>query len=452
MMLANKKVFVGSFVPRKERMQQNMNRKFTNVYVKNLPESVDDVALKNIFAAYGTIKSAVIMKDADAEKSRGFGFVNFETPEQAQIAVDALNEKTHDGKTLFVGRAQKKSVREAELKARFEQMKLEQMTKWQGVNLYIKNLDDNFEDSKLRKVFEPFGTITSAKVMMDLAKGVSRGFGFVCFTTPEEATKAVTEMNGKMVDSKPLYVALAQRKEIRRVQLEAQFAQRKQMASRLPAPIYNGAPMFYAQATGQPGFVTIPQMVAPPPRSRFPGAPYQMPPNYVMMGGANNGGGGGRGQGIKGGRPGGPGGNAPGQGGPQGGRSRGMKQGGAPVGTPGAAPTALPGQAATGVSAAPPTTTVAIDPTSGAMVSVPQILAALNVEDQKRAMGDLLYPMIEKITPAAAAKITGMILESVPIEEMMHLAENPAALGAKVEEGLKVLREHADKQLAEAQQ
>ena len=101
----------------------------------------------------------------------------------------------------------------------------------QGVNLYVKNLDDQIDDERLRKEFAPFGTITSAKVMTD-STGRSKGFGFVCFSTPEEvspltllehvltlrplkATKAVTEMNNRIVVTKPLYVALAQRKDER---------------------------------------------------------------------------------------------------------------------------------------------------------------------------------------------------------------------------------------------
>jgi len=90
--------------------------------------------------------------------------------------------------------------------------------------LYVKNLDDMIDDEKLREEFAAHGTITSAKVMNE--EGRSKGFGFVCFSSPEEATKAVTEMNGRIIGTKPLYVALAQRKEDRKAHLASQYMQR----------------------------------------------------------------------------------------------------------------------------------------------------------------------------------------------------------------------------------
>ena len=80
----------------------------------------------------------------------------------------------------------KKVERQMELKHKFEQMKQDRITRYQGGNLYVKNPDDGIDDERLRKEFSPFGTITSAEVTME--GGRSKGFGFVSFSSPEEAT------------------------------------------------------------------------------------------------------------------------------------------------------------------------------------------------------------------------------------------------------------------------
>lgn len=56
--------------------------------------------------------------------------------------------------------------------------------------------------------------------------GRSKGFGYVCFSTPEEAIEVVTEMNGRTIATKPLYVSLAQSKEDRLAYLASQYMQR----------------------------------------------------------------------------------------------------------------------------------------------------------------------------------------------------------------------------------
>merc|ERR1712012_1235011 len=154
----------------------------------------------------GNILSCKVAQDASGD-SKGYGFVHFETEEAALQAIDKVNGMLLNDKKVFVGRFVPRKERQMELKKKFEQMKLERMTRFQGVNLYVKNLDDTIDDERLRTEFTPFGTITSAKVMCE--EGRSKGFGFVCFSSPEEATKAVTEMNGRIIVSKPLYVALA---------------------------------------------------------------------------------------------------------------------------------------------------------------------------------------------------------------------------------------------------
>ncbi|XP_067667088.1 polyadenylate-binding protein 1-like [Haliotis asinina] len=219
MLLNGKKVYVGKFIPRKERIALlgNKMKRLNNVYIKNFGDELDNDKIKELFDPFGKIISAKVMTD-ETGKSRGFGFVNYEDPEAAEKAIDNLNGmELPSGKVLYAGHAQEKAERQAELKDKFEKIKMERINRYQGVNLYVKNLDDVVDDERLRKEFSQFGTITSARVMRE--GGRSKCFGFVCFSSPEEATNAVTEMNGRIIVSKPLYVALAQRKEDRRAHL-----------------------------------------------------------------------------------------------------------------------------------------------------------------------------------------------------------------------------------------
>lgn len=247
-------VSVQKFMPKKDRPSAQQKNRYTNVFVKNLPLDITVQQLEDLFKAYGNITSSTvnIPTDRSDDKARAFGFLNFETSEQAAAAVDAGNNMELVGKKLYAARAQKKEERQKELVERFENLKLERAKKYAGVNLYVKNLSEDIDDAKLTAEFTKYGPITSATVMKDSQTTKSRGFGFVCFTTPDDATRAVTEMNGKMLEGKPLYVALAQRKEQRRAQLEAQYAARQKLGAAAAAAGGVGVGMSAHQSGGMP--------------------------------------------------------------------------------------------------------------------------------------------------------------------------------------------------------
>ena len=81
--------------------------------------------------------------------------------------MEELSGKDWNGQKLYAARAQKRAERQMDLKSQFEKRKIERINRYQGVNLYVKNLDDTIDDARLREEFSAYGTITSAKVMMD---------------------------------------------------------------------------------------------------------------------------------------------------------------------------------------------------------------------------------------------------------------------------------------------
>ncbi len=79
--------------------------------------------------------------------------------------------------------------------------------------LYVGNLPYSVTDSSLKSNFSEFGTVTSAKVMMDRDTGNSKGFGFVEMATAEFAQAAITGLNGVTVDGRAIVVNMARPRE-----------------------------------------------------------------------------------------------------------------------------------------------------------------------------------------------------------------------------------------------
>jgi polyadenylate-binding protein len=91
MLLNGKKVFVGRFMTRRERidMMGDRAKKFTNVSVENFGDALDDVKLRELFEKYGTVSSCRVMTGDDG-KSRGFGFVSYDEHDSAQRVTSPL--------------------------------------------------------------------------------------------------------------------------------------------------------------------------------------------------------------------------------------------------------------------------------------------------------------------------------------------------------------------------
>nr|KAF6349592.1 poly(A) binding protein cytoplasmic 3 [Myotis myotis] len=151
------------------------------------------------------------------------------------LSVKVMMDEGAQWKTNLLSQAHKTVEWQMELRCKVEHVNQDRATRYQGVNLYVKNLDDGIDDGRLQKEFSPFDTITGAKFMME--GGPSKGFGFVRFSSPEEATKAVTEMNGRIVATKPLCVALAQCKEERQAHLTNRYMQRMASVRAVPNPV-----------------------------------------------------------------------------------------------------------------------------------------------------------------------------------------------------------------------
>ncbi|KAF4350376.1 hypothetical protein G4B88_030894 [Cannabis sativa] len=308
-----------------------------NIFIKNLDKGIDCKALHETFSSFGNILSCKIATDVWGH-SKGYGFVQFESEEAAQCAIDKLNGMLFNDKQVFIGPFVRKEKRKFN-------------------NVYVKNFSPTLNEDDLTNIFGEYGSITSVVVMRN-ERGKSKGFGFVNFEDADDAARAVDGLNGKTFDEKEWYVGKAQKKSVREMELKEKFEHKNERVNQYVNPMHP----LCAPGVGQQLYYGA--MI--PPQLGF-GFGFGFGYNQQLL------------------------------------RAR----------------TGLVQQ-----NGQPP------------LMHPPQMSTA---EQQRRLVGNKLYPLVEQLEHKNAAKVTGMLLE-MDHTQLLHMLNSPHALKAKVAEAIDVLR------------
>lgn len=160
---------------RDPKARRNLN---SNVFVKNLDPTVDNKALHDCFSLYGNILSCKVSTD-NGGKSKGYGFVHFETEEASKIAIEKVNGKLIGKNQVFVGPFLKREEMEEKIGEQF-------------TNLYVKHLPPAWDEAKLSSVFGAFGEVVS---VWHSATEDGKRFALVNYQQGEAARAAVEALH-----------------------------------------------------------------------------------------------------------------------------------------------------------------------------------------------------------------------------------------------------------------
>ncbi|AAZ12602.1 RNA-binding protein, putative [Trypanosoma brucei brucei TREU927] len=232
-----------------------------NVYVSELPTHWNTEKLRSVCATFGNIVSAKVMHDSNTNESRGYGFVMFETDEQAALCVRTLNSCKVDGRMLSCRFAHEKAMpsfahsdripwqefgrspnsttpslskdKLTDVKTQPDQQQggnsLPNMELLKGAhvacfgdrsrpmvqrshNIFIQGLPLQWNTDKLRSLCGTFGKVELAKVVRDATTSLSCGHGFVLFEREEAAALCVERLNGATVEGRTLTCRFARDK------------------------------------------------------------------------------------------------------------------------------------------------------------------------------------------------------------------------------------------------
>lgn len=173
------------------------------IFVGNLPFGVDSTELAGLFGSVGTVEMVEVIYDKVTRRSRGFGFVTMSSVDDVKAVVQQFNGYELQGRALRVNSGPPPPKEDRAPRGgggSFDS----------GNRLYVGNLSWGVETSDLQTLFSEHGQVTDAKVVVDRDSGRSRGFGFVTYSTAEEAENAISSLDGYDLDGRIIRVSVAE--------------------------------------------------------------------------------------------------------------------------------------------------------------------------------------------------------------------------------------------------
>jgi len=156
----------------------------TSLIINYLPQSLSDEQFTQLFEAIGPMQSARVMRNKSTGYSFGYGFVNYQRPEDAVKAIEKLNGMQLEHKRIKVAYSRRAEGSGGE--------------EIKNANVFIANLPKTVDEEQLKSMFAPYGEIIRSKVLVDHNTGVSKGCGFILYSKTAEADWAISELNGTM--------------------------------------------------------------------------------------------------------------------------------------------------------------------------------------------------------------------------------------------------------------
>mmetsp|Transcript_33442 Transcript_33442/g.50449 ORF Transcript_33442/g.50449 Transcript_33442/m.50449 type:complete len:562 (+) Transcript_33442:176-1861(+) len=175
---------------------EKVEERFT-VYVRNLPYSMEDKELEELFAECGTVKALSVPRRRDTKEAKGYAFVDMNTKEEMDLAIEKLNGRELGGREITTA----ESLPKGEVPKK--QKKRERVSS--PHRMYVGNLPYGVLESDIEQLFSEHGTVTDVFLGRD-SNGQDRGFGFVTLSAEEEVSNAINTLNGQFFQGRRLTV------------------------------------------------------------------------------------------------------------------------------------------------------------------------------------------------------------------------------------------------------